>query len=85
MKEVLKMTDEKMLKFLKGLIRNKHKADMHSFIINIPDGRAVVESAENGITVTEYYENETLEWSGTPEEALLKLKEIEADFESIEM
>lgn len=82
--------DEKLFQFILKCQRNRNKPDLHSFIIDIDNGRAFVECYDYGVHIDEFIyraagkENRT-QWQGTVTAATNRLEKLGAKYETIEV
>lgn len=82
--------DEKLFKFILQCQRNRNKPDLHSFMIDLDNGRAFVECYECGVHIDEFlYDKKGNEkrsqWRGTAVAAANRLEMLGADYSTIDM
>jgi hypothetical protein len=77
---------DRLFKFILKCQRNHNKLDLHSFMIDIEDGRAFVDCRSDGVCMQTYYNNgSSVCWSGTAVAAANRLEMLGADYETIDM
>ena len=77
--------DIRLFRLVRKCGRFHYKPDVHSFMIDIKDGRAYVEGQFDGIYIEEYYADETKKFYGTVEEAVAHLEKLGAKYETFDM
>lgn len=79
------LKEERLFKFIQKCVRNKDKADLHSFFININNGRAYVDCREDGVYVKTWTDGKTTEFVGNAISATNRLEALKADYSTIDM
>ncbi len=77
--------EEKLFKFIQKCIRNKYKPDLHSFFIDIDDGRAYVECREDGVYMRTQKNEKKTEFLGNAISVTNRLIAFGADYSTIDM
>ena len=81
-----KTNDDKLFKFILKCCRNHYKPDVHTFYIDIDNGRAYVECRQHDVYMEFYlYDGSTAKWCGPAVAAASRLENYGAKYESIDM
>lgn len=79
-------SSDKLFKFILKCQRNQDKPDLHSFMIEIEDGRAFVDCRCGEVYMQTHYNNgSSVCWSGTAVAAANRLEMLGADYSTIDM
>lgn len=78
---------DRLFKFILKGCRNHNKPDLHTFIIDIDEGRAYVECREHEVYIAFNFADErpAAKWCGTPIAAANRLDKYGAIYETIDM
>lgn len=78
---------DRIFKFIMKCCRERYKPDLHTFFIDIDNGRAYVECREHEVYIALYFTDNrpTSKWCGTPVAAANRLDEYGAIYETIDM
>ena len=77
---------DRLFKFILKCQRNQDMSDLHSFMIDIEDGRAFIDCRRDGVCMQTYYNNgSSVCWSGTAVAAANRLEMLGAVYETIDM
>lgn len=77
--------NDKLFKLVLNCQRNYNKPDIHSFLVNIFNGRAYVEGRADGVYLRWYDDDGDYMQCGTPVSIANKLYILGADYSTVDM